>query len=103
LGVSEKWREIKYAETFEAELRGLERRRAAQSDCTIEDIEGTLKNLYIMDGADWGGRGDLQDTIMAATIAAHEHFIALWQAEQSALAQKSPRSVTFSADRRFYK
>jgi hypothetical protein len=34
-----------------------------------------------MDGADWGGRGGVQDAVMAATIAAYEHFIARWQAE----------------------
>jgi hypothetical protein len=33
-----------------------------------------------MDGADWAGRGEVQDIIMAATIAAYEHFIAEWKA-----------------------
>ncbi|MDR2478257.1 MAG: hypothetical protein LBD48_02975 [Treponema sp.] len=82
MGATEEWRDIKYTETFEQELRGLSRRRAADPSCTIADIEGTLKHLYIMDGADWGGRGDLQDTIMAATIAAYEHFITQWKAGQ---------------------
>ena len=82
-GISEEWRDIKYTETFEEELRGLERRRRADSGCTIADLEGILKNLYIMDGADWGGRGDVQDTVMAATIAAYEHFIAQWRAESA--------------------
>jgi len=40
-----------------------------------------LQHLYIMDGADWYGRGDVQDITMAATIAAYEHFIAQWKAE----------------------
>lgn len=80
MGSSENWREIKYAETFEAELRGLERRRAADPLCTIEDIEGTLNNLYILDGADQDGRGCVQDTVMSATIAAYEHFISSWHA-----------------------
>jgi len=81
MGTSPEWRQIKYNETFEGELRGLERRRAADPHCTIADIEGTLKHLYIMDGADWIGRGDVQDTVMAATIAAYEHFLASWKAE----------------------
>jgi len=76
---SQKWQDVKYTETFEEELRGLERRRAADPNCTIADIEGTLKHLYIMDGADWGGRGGVQDIIMAATIAAYEHFLADWK------------------------
>jgi hypothetical protein len=81
MALSEEWRDIKYTETFEEELRGLERRRAADPNCTVADIEGTLRNLYIMDGADWGGRGGVQDVTMAATIAAYEHFISGWKAE----------------------
>ena len=80
MGASQEWRDITYTETFEQELRGLERRVKADPSCTIADIEGILRNLYIMEGADWGGRGDVQDTIMAATIAAYEHFIAAWKA-----------------------
>jgi len=83
MGASSEWQNIKYNETFEEELRGLERRRAADPRCTIADIEGTLKHLYIMDGADWGGRGGVQDAAMAATIAAYEHFLARWRSERS--------------------
>jgi hypothetical protein len=81
MGSSSEWQDRKYAETFEEELRGLERRRAADPNCTIADLEGILKHLYIMDGSDWLGRGGIQDAVMAATIAAYEHFIASWQAE----------------------
>ena len=76
MGVCDEWRDIKYTETFEQELLGLERRIKADPSCTASDLEGILRNLYIMDGSDWGGRGELQDTVMAATIAAYEHFIA---------------------------
>ena len=76
MGISEEWRDVKYQEAFEEEMRGLERRKKADPLCKIEDLEGILKALYIMDGADWGGRGDVQDTVMAATIAAYERFIA---------------------------
>ena len=79
MGISEEWREIKYKEAFEEEMRGLERRRRADPGCKPEDLEGILKALYIMDGADWGGRGDVQDTVMSATIAAYERFIAQWK------------------------
>ncbi|MCL2320426.1 MAG: hypothetical protein FWC45_10100 [Treponema sp.] len=79
---SVEWKDAKYEEIFEEELRGLRRRREADSLCTVEDIEGVLQHLYIMDGADWGGRGDVQDIIMAATIAAYERFIAQWKAER---------------------
>jgi len=76
------WQEKKYTETFESELRGLERRRAADPNCTIADLEGILKNMYIMDGSDWLGRGIVQDAVMAATIAAYEHYIDSWKAEK---------------------
>lgn len=79
---SQEWQDAKYAETFQEELRGLERRRAADPHCTIMDIEGTLKHLYIMDGADWGGRGSVQDVVLAATIAAYEQFLACWKTER---------------------
>jgi hypothetical protein len=81
MGVSEEWREIKYQETFEEETRGLTRRRQADTACTVEDLQAILNALYVMDGADWAGRGDVQDTIMAATIAAYEHFIFQWKSE----------------------
>jgi hypothetical protein len=83
MGVSKEWREIRYKETFEDETRGLLRRRQSDPSCKIEDLEGILKALYIMEGADQGGRGDVQDTIMAATIAAYERFIAEWKAESA--------------------
>jgi hypothetical protein len=82
MAASDGWRETKYRETFEREFRGLERRRAADPACTLEALEGTLKHLYLMDGSDWIGRGELQDTVMAATIAAYEAFIAGWKTEK---------------------
>jgi len=76
MGISDKWQDVKYSEVYDCELRGLARRKQNDPGCKVEDIEGTLRNLYIMDGADQGGRGSLQDIIMSATIAAYEHFIA---------------------------
>jgi hypothetical protein len=78
------WRDTAYQEIFEQELRGLERRRNFDAQCTAEDLEGLLNALYILDGADWYGRGDVQDVVMAATIAAHEHFISQWKSEIAA-------------------
>jgi hypothetical protein len=81
MGASIEWRDKKYEEIFEQELRGLSRRRQSDPRCTVEDLEGVLQHLYVMDGADWYGRGDVQDIVMAATIAAYEHYIAQWKAE----------------------
>jgi len=83
MGSSDDWKDVKYQEIFEQELRGLLRRREADPLCTPRDLEGVLEHLYIMDGADWYGRGDVQDITMAATIAAYEQFIAQWRAERS--------------------
>jgi len=80
MSVSDEWRSITYQETFEEEIRGLSRRRQSDPALTAEDLEASLKNLYIMDGGDNGGRGCLQDTIIAAQIAALEQFIAEWKA-----------------------
>jgi hypothetical protein len=80
---SVEWRDLKYEEVFDGEIRGLTRRREADSGCTVEDLEGILRHLYIMDGADWYGRGGVQDITMAATIAAYEQFIARWKANQN--------------------
>lgn len=73
------WRDAKYDETYEQELRGLERRRAADPALKPADLEGQLQHLYIMQGSDWVGRGELQDTILSATIAAYEAFIEAWK------------------------
>jgi hypothetical protein len=73
---SENWKERKYRETLEEELRGLERRLAHDPRCTPEELEGALKHLYVMSGADWGGRGEVQNISLDAAIAAHEQIIA---------------------------
>jgi len=80
MGISTEWQDIKYREVFEEEIIGLTRRRNADPSCKIDDLEGILKNLYILDGSDKGG--GLQDTISSARIAAYEQFIAQWKAEK---------------------
>ena len=78
-GVSKEWQDVKYKETFDDETRALYRRMEVDPNCKIEDLRGILKSLYIMEGQDHDGRGSLQDTVMAATIAAYERFIADWK------------------------
>ena len=70
------WQENIYKETYESEKRALKKRLATDISCTAGDLEGTLKNLYIMDGSDWLGRGEVQSINLAAVIAAHEAVIA---------------------------
>ena len=76
---SVEWKDVKYREVFEQELLGLQRRRKADPSCTVNDIQKILENLYIMEGADWEGRGEVYNITIAATIAAYEHFIREWK------------------------
>lgn len=82
-GDSVSWRDVKYQEIFDQEVRGLLLRREQDPDCTPEALEGTLKHLYHMDGADWAGRGEVQNITLAAAIAAHEYVIARWKNEKN--------------------
>jgi hypothetical protein len=83
MGCSTDWQDSAYKETYEKELQGLMRRLALDSSCTAEDLEGTLKNLYILDGADGHGRGEVQNIALAAAIAAHEAVIANLRKQES--------------------
>jgi len=87
--MSDDWRDDKYCEVFEGSLRGLEQRRERDSAFSLADAEGTLKHLYIQDGNDQLGRGAVQDIIIAATIAAYEHFIAEWKASPATTSPSS--------------
>ena len=73
------WEEKKYQEVFDDETRLLTRRRASESSCTIEDIQGILDSLYILDGNNAGGRSSVQQLEISATIAAYEAFIHQWK------------------------
>ena len=76
------WQTVKFDSVYEEELRALQRRRESDPLCTVRDLEGVLQNLYIMEGAE--GVGAVHAISMAATIAAHEHFIAQWKKESEA-------------------
>ncbi len=76
------WFDKKYNEVFETETIGLERRRQRDPNFDIAEAEAQLQHLYALDGMDSGGRGTLQDSVMAATLAAWEAFIAHWKAEK---------------------
>ncbi len=75
------WRDRAYEDNFNVVLNALEARRTADPCFALEDAEGVLRHLYIQEGNDDGSRGMLNDAILAATIAAHEQFIAIWKTE----------------------
>ncbi|MDR1363677.1 MAG: hypothetical protein LBJ35_06470 [Spirochaetaceae bacterium] len=68
------WQDVLYKKTFDDEIRGLERRCASDVNCTSGDLEAMLGHLYKMEGADWLGRGEVQNITLSATIAAYEFF-----------------------------
>lgn len=73
------WEEKKYQEVFEDETRLLVRRRIADASCTVDDIQGILDSLYILDGNNAEGRSSVQQIALSATIAAYEAFIFQWK------------------------
>ncbi|OJF76045.1 MAG: hypothetical protein BKP49_09535 [Treponema sp. CETP13] len=79
---SVEWRDVEYNRIYNEELRGLERRRENDKSLTIEELQGILDSLYIIDGNDQDGRGPLGDTTISAQIAAYEHFIGEWEAQK---------------------
>jgi len=74
------WRDVKYNEVYTDTLMGLERIFKDDPSYDISNAEGILKDLYIQDGNDWLGRGEVEDVFLEATIAAYETFIARWKA-----------------------
>ncbi len=70
------WKETTYDDTYSDTLKSLRRRLAEDSSFTIDAARGQLKHLYINDGNNWVGRGELQDIIVQAMIDAYEHYIA---------------------------
>ncbi len=75
------WEDKKYQEVFDDETRLLVRRRAADESCSIDDIQGILDSLYVLDGNNVEGRSSVQQIVLSATIAAYEAFIHQWQKE----------------------
>lgn len=79
MGVAD-WREKKHEEVFESTLRGLQNRRRNDPGFSLEELKSSLEHLYILEGNDWLGRGELGDIVTSATIAAHERFLHDWLA-----------------------
>ncbi len=75
------WKRAAYDGAFGTALESLRKRREEDPGFTPEDARGILRHLYVQDGNDQGGRGELQDLVMQGTIDAHERFIADWERE----------------------
>ena len=73
------WKQAAYSQAYDTALASLKKRRAEDPLFAVEDARGILRHLYVQDGNDQGGRGELQDLVMQGTIDAHERFIADWE------------------------
>jgi hypothetical protein len=73
---SKTWQDEMYERIYSEELTGLEKRKLHDKDFSSLDVARTLKDLYVLDGSDWLGRGEAGDITSNATIAAYENFLA---------------------------
>ncbi len=71
------WREVTYNEVFENICHDLELRREEQG-FGIDEVRRQLEGLYIQQGSDWTGRGEVARITLNATVAAFEHTLAEW-------------------------
>lgn len=70
------WYENKFDEIFDKVCKGLEWRIQHDNEFTIDSLENALQSLYIHQGNNWDGRGEVTELSIAASIAAHEHVLA---------------------------
>ncbi len=77
------WEAEKFKEIFEDELRVLNRRVEHDKNCSLEDLQGTLNSLYILEGNNISGRGKANEISLSASIAAYEQFIDDWKNKQN--------------------
>jgi hypothetical protein len=88
------WKETSYDDSYSSTLRSLQRRHADDPSFTLEAAKGQLKHLYINDGNNWVGRGELQDIIVQAMIDAYECYISERESDNEALASGSSAFVS---------
>ena len=60
---SDSWEQDKFDEVFEDEIRLLNRRFESKVSCSIEELEGILQSLYIMEGQNKVGEGIIDEII----------------------------------------
>jgi len=74
--------EKQYDLTYDDVVADIEMRLQQNPDFTIESVKGLLKSAYISLGNDWIGKGELQNTIEEATVAAYEYILIKFQKEK---------------------
>lgn len=67
--------EESYEETYDSVLSATKEWIEAHPQDAEGHLKGILKDLYIRQGNDWTGRGELGDATIEATIAAYETLL----------------------------
>lgn len=86
---SEEIEEKKYDIVFNNAYRDIMETIENDPNYTIENLESFLQNLYVVEGNDWLGRGERQDLVTSATIAACEVILYEWKKEIESKTKKS--------------
>lgn len=74
----EDYREKIYEDTLNNVCKEMRLRKQNDPQFTKEELEGVLRSLYVDQGNDWVGRGEIRDIINEATICACELVLAEW-------------------------
>jgi len=72
------YREKLYEDTFNNVCKEMRHRRQNDPQFSKEELEGVLRSLYVDQGNDWVGRGEVRDLINEATISACELVLSEW-------------------------
>ncbi|MFD3155494.1 hypothetical protein ACFIJ5_01225 [Haloimpatiens sp. FM7330] len=76
------WEQTQFDRIFDEVYNNLKEQRKVSTSYTIQDLERFLNNLYVNDGNNWEGRGNVTSITNNATIAACETFLAEWREEE---------------------
>jgi hypothetical protein len=77
------WQDKKFQEVYDNVYSTTKYRRIIDPSFTLQDLRNILNTLYVNDGNDQGGRGEVGDIVSSANIAAHEQVFVEWKKELS--------------------
>ncbi|EOD01033.1 hypothetical protein [Caldisalinibacter kiritimatiensis] len=75
--------EKKYNTTYQNVYNDLKQQKENDPSFTIEKLKELLNTLYINQGNDWLGKGEVKNITTSATISACETLLAEWKEEYS--------------------
>ncbi|MCK7577229.1 MAG: hypothetical protein MZV65_16260 [Chromatiales bacterium] len=88
-GVVRLERQEEFDEVYRSCLGSLHRQKETDGSFTLETARGVLEHLYVQEGNDWTGRGEVQDIQIEASIAAYERFLSDWASEPASRDKES--------------